>query len=107
MPTRNEAFGLVYQEAAAAGLPAIGTRLNAVPEIIEDGTDGTAGADRGTPRRSVPALGALADSAELRERLGRAARRNNRAQRGPRRTSPAAGRDPDHAGSGGITEVIQ
>ena len=34
MPTRNEAFGLVFQEAAAAGLPAIGTRHNAVPEII-------------------------------------------------------------------------
>ena len=40
MPTRNEAFGLVYQEAAAAGLPAIGTRLNAIPEIIEDGQTG-------------------------------------------------------------------
>src|SRR5262249_60733385 len=36
MPTRNEAFGLVYQEAAAAGLPAIGTRHNAVPEIVHD-----------------------------------------------------------------------
>ena len=32
LPTRNEAFGIVYQEAAAAGLPAIGSRLNAVPE---------------------------------------------------------------------------
>ena len=40
MPTRNEAFGLVYQEAAAAGLPAIGSRLNAVPEIIDDGVTG-------------------------------------------------------------------
>jgi glycosyltransferase involved in cell wall biosynthesis len=40
MPTRNEAFGLVYQEAAAAGLPAIGTRHNAVPEIVSDGETG-------------------------------------------------------------------
>ncbi len=40
MPTRNEAFGLVYQEAAAAGLPAIGTNHNAVPEIIIDGETG-------------------------------------------------------------------
>jgi len=30
----------VYQEAAAAGLPAIGTRLNAVPEIIDDEVTG-------------------------------------------------------------------
>jgi starch synthase len=40
MPTRSEAFGLVYQEAAAAGIPAIGSDLNAVPEIIEDGHTG-------------------------------------------------------------------
>ena len=40
MPTRNEAFGLVFQEAAAAGVPAIGTRQNAVPEIIVDGETG-------------------------------------------------------------------
>lgn len=35
LPTRDEAFGLVFQEAAAAGLPAIGTRLNAIPELID------------------------------------------------------------------------
>ena len=38
MPTRNEAFGLVYQEAAAAGLPAIGTRLNAIPRSSRTAT---------------------------------------------------------------------
>ena len=32
MPARAEAFGMVFQEAAAAGLPAIGPRINAVPE---------------------------------------------------------------------------
>ncbi len=40
LPTRDEAFGIVYQEAAAAGLPAIGTRLNAVPEVVQDGETG-------------------------------------------------------------------
>jgi hypothetical protein len=74
MPTRNEAFGLVYQEAAAAGLPAIGSRLNAVPEIIEDGATGLLVEPRNTAAL-VAALGKLVDSAELRERLGRAARR--------------------------------
>ena len=73
MPTRNEAFGLVYQEAAAAGLPAIGTRHNAIPEIIRDGETGllVPTADQGALQA---ALGTLADSAELRHRLGARAR---------------------------------
>ena len=73
MPTRNEAFGLVYQEAAAAGVPAIGSRLNAVPEIIDDGVTGllVTPADRAALGR---ALETLIESAELRERLGRNAR---------------------------------
>lgn len=74
MPTRNEAFGLVFQEAAAAGLPAVGTRLNAIPEIIEDGETGllvTPGDVTGLAR----ALDRLLASAELRDRLGRNARR--------------------------------
>jgi alpha-maltose-1-phosphate synthase len=74
MPTRNEAFGLVYQEAAAAGLPAIGSRLNAVPEIIDDGVTGIL-VTPGSVTGIASALDALIASAELRERLGRAARR--------------------------------
>lgn len=74
MPTRSEAFGLVYQEAAAAGLPAIGSDLNAVPEIITDGHTGmlVAPGDRAALAR---ALDTLIGSAELRDRLGRNARR--------------------------------
>jgi len=73
MPTRNEAFGLVYQEAAAAGLPAIGTRLNAIPEIIADGDTGLLVTPGDIPEL-VAALEHLLASAELRARLGRAAR---------------------------------
>src|SRR5262245_33456213 len=40
LPTRDEAFGIVFQEAGAAGLPAIGTRINAVPEIVHDDDTG-------------------------------------------------------------------
>jgi starch synthase len=40
LPTRDEAFGIVFLEAGAAGVPAIGTRINAVPEIIRDGETG-------------------------------------------------------------------
>jgi starch synthase len=74
MPTRNEAFGLVFQEAAAAGLPAIGTRLNAVPEIIDDGVTGLLVSPGDVPALAN-ALERLIVSAELRDRLGRNARR--------------------------------
>jgi starch synthase len=73
MPTRNEAFGLVYQEAAAAGLPAIGSRLNAIPEIIEERRTGLL-VTPGNVSEIRGALEELIASAELRERLGREAR---------------------------------
>jgi starch synthase len=73
MPTRNEAFGLVYQEAAAAGLPAIGTRHNAVPEIIRDGETGLL-VEPGNVPALIATLDAIVQSAELRDRLGRHAR---------------------------------
>lgn len=74
LPTHNEAFGLVYQEAAAAGLPAIGSRINAVPEIIEDGATGLLVTPKDIPG-IARALEALIASAEVRERMGRNARR--------------------------------
>jgi glycosyltransferase involved in cell wall biosynthesis len=74
MPTRGEAFGMVYQEAAAAGLPAIGTRINAVPEIVADGVTGLL-VEPGDERGLVSAIEALIDSAQLRYRLGAAARK--------------------------------
>jgi glycosyltransferase involved in cell wall biosynthesis len=74
MPTRNEAFGLVFQEAAAAGLPAIGTHLNAIPEIIEEEETGIL-VRPGAVDELAAALERLIASAELRERMGRAARR--------------------------------
>jgi glycosyltransferase involved in cell wall biosynthesis len=73
MPTRNEAFGLVYQEAGAAGLPAIGSRLNAVPEIIDDGRTGLL-VTPGNIVELTAALDRLISSVSLREQMGRAAR---------------------------------
>ncbi len=35
-----EGFGMVYAEAAATGLPSIGTRTGGIPEVIEDGVTG-------------------------------------------------------------------
>ena len=73
MPTRNEAFGLVYQEAAAAGVPAIGTTHNAIPEIVIDGETGLL-VPVGDRRALAAAMHALLESAELRCRLGVRAR---------------------------------
>ena len=73
MPTRGEAFGMVFQEAAAAGLPAIGTRINAIPEIVQHGATGLL-VPPDDPRALADALRRLLDDAALRARLGGAAR---------------------------------
>jgi glycosyltransferase involved in cell wall biosynthesis len=73
MPTRHEAFGLVFQEAAAAGLPRIGTRENAGPELIRDGADGLL-VEPGDAQGLVHALRTLIDNAPLRASMGRCAR---------------------------------
>ncbi|HEX2210340.1 MAG TPA: glycosyltransferase family 4 protein [Longimicrobium sp.] len=73
MPTRGEAFGMVFQEAAAAGLPAVGTRINAIPEIVQHGATGLL-VPPDDVRALADALRRLVDDAALRERMGRAAR---------------------------------
>ena len=73
MPSRHEAFGIVYQEAAASGIPAIGSAINAVPEIIQDGATGFL-VPPGDREALVRAMRTLIDSAVLRQRMGRAAR---------------------------------
>lgn len=67
MPTRDEAFGVAFQEAAAAGLPVVGTRLNAIPEIVADGVSGrlVAPGDRSALALALGEL--LADPSRRRE----------------------------------------
>ncbi|MFL5383114.1 MAG: glycosyltransferase family 4 protein [Longimicrobiaceae bacterium] len=73
MPTRGEAFGMVFQEAAAAGLPAVGTRLNAIPEIVAHGETGLL-VPPGDAGALAEALRALVASPATRRRMGTAAR---------------------------------
>lgn len=40
LPTVHEAFGIAFVEALHFGLPIIGTRLGAIPEMVEDGVNG-------------------------------------------------------------------
>jgi glycosyltransferase involved in cell wall biosynthesis len=72
MPTRQEAFGMVYQEAAAAGLPVVATNLNAIPEIVEDRVTGILVPSGNLPSL-ISAMRTLVESADLRYRMGMAA----------------------------------
>lgn len=74
LPTRGEAFGMVFQEAAAAGLPSIGTNLNAVPELVSAGETGIL-VPVHDPGALAAALRQLVADAGIRRRMGEAARR--------------------------------
>jgi glycosyltransferase involved in cell wall biosynthesis len=73
LPTHDEAFGIVFQEAAAAGLPAVGTRINAIPEIVADGETGLL-VTPGDRAALAEALGRLLTSPALRREMGERAR---------------------------------
>jgi glycosyltransferase involved in cell wall biosynthesis len=72
MPTRHEAFGMVFQEAAASGLPVVATNINAIPEIVLDGTTGLL-VEPGDRASLIGALRTLIDQRALRARMGAAA----------------------------------
>lgn len=69
LPTRGEAFGLVFLEAMAAGLPVVGTHLNAIPEMVIDGETGLL-APPGDRLALARHLQALVDNAVLRREMG-------------------------------------
>jgi glycosyltransferase involved in cell wall biosynthesis len=74
MPSLHEAFGIVYEEAGASGIPAIGSDITSISETIRHDATGLL-VPPGDRRALIGALRALIDSAVLRERMGRAARR--------------------------------
>ena len=40
MPTRAEAFGIVFAEASTFGVPCLGTAVGGLPSVIKDGVNG-------------------------------------------------------------------
>jgi glycosyltransferase involved in cell wall biosynthesis len=55
LPTLHDSFGFVFLEAMHAGLPCVGTRIFAIPEIIEHGRTGLV-VDAGDPGQLADAL---------------------------------------------------
>jgi glycosyltransferase involved in cell wall biosynthesis len=72
-PGLNEAYGLVYLEAQAAGLPVAALHSGGVPAVVEPGRTGLLVADHDEAALGET-IAALIDQPALRERLGSAAR---------------------------------
>ena len=73
LPSYREGFGVVILEAAAAGLPAIGSRIYGITDAIVEGETGLL-FEAGDVQQLALRLGLLAGDAELRRRMGQSAR---------------------------------
>lgn len=74
MPSRSEAMGRVFIEAAAAGKPRIGTRVGGIPTVIDDGEDGIT-VQKENLEQLIAALDRLMGNPTLRMRMGTRARK--------------------------------
>ena len=73
VPSRTETFGLVALEAQALGTPVVASAVGGLTEIVDDGTTGLLVAER-APGAFATAIATLLDDAEMRQRMGEAAR---------------------------------
>lgn len=71
LPSRSEALGYVLLEAGLASLPAIGTRVGGIPEVLEDDVSGLL-VPAGKSVMLADSISELVKSKELRARLGTA-----------------------------------
>lgn len=69
----QEGFGIVFLEAAAAGVPQVAGRSGGAHEAVADGETGVV-LDETTPAAAAAAIAALLDDTELRSQMGAAAR---------------------------------
>ena len=95
LPSTQEPFGTVVAEAMAAGTPVVATRVDGLPELVEDGVSGKLVEPGDTAALAVAVLEVL----ERRDEMGAAARRGGGALR-RRRVRRAAG-GPAAAGRAG------
>lgn len=73
MPSSREPYGTVYGEAMAAGLPVVGWRAGNLPYLARDQREGLI-IERGDIGALAAAMTRLAGDADLRMRMGQAAR---------------------------------
>jgi len=73
LPSYREGFGSSILEAAAAGLPSIGSRIYGITDAIEEGSTGLL-FEAGNVDELTRKIAILADERTLRERMGRGAR---------------------------------
>jgi glycosyltransferase involved in cell wall biosynthesis len=73
LPTHREGFPMVPLEAAAMGLPVVTTTVDGCPEAVVDGLTGMLVPPRDSPSLTR-ALKVLISDAEMRKRMGKAAR---------------------------------
>jgi glycosyltransferase involved in cell wall biosynthesis len=70
LPSRHEPWGVVVNEAMAAGLPVVlSDRVGAAPDLLVDGVNGRL-VPSGDAVRLADAIGEIAGDAELRARMG-------------------------------------
>jgi len=69
LPSLAEAFGLVFAEAMACGLPIIGTTAGGIPEVVRNGENGIL-VQPGNVNELKNALEELINNKELREKMG-------------------------------------
>jgi len=70
----EEGLGLVFLEAAAAGLPIIATARGGIPEVVQDGVNGLLLQRQDDPGELAEKILELLRDRELRQRLGRQGR---------------------------------
>jgi glycogen synthase len=68
LPSSAEAFGNVFAEALASGLPIVGSNVGGIPELVEHGVNGLL-VTPGDPVALGQAIRYLADDPELREEM--------------------------------------
>jgi glycosyltransferase involved in cell wall biosynthesis len=70
LPSTAEAFGNVFAEALASGLPIVGSAVGGIPDLVEHGVNGLLVAPR-DPAALAGAISYLADDADLRREMSR------------------------------------
>ncbi len=89
-PAINEAYGMAFLEAQAAGLPVVAGRTGGVPAVVADGVGGCL-TPVGDAAAFADAVARLLDDAGLRRAMGAAARRRVHARHDERAAARALG----------------